>query len=118
MRRDGCTPYIDHPASVAKWLFRKPDDFIATSWLHDVLEDTVATIETFQEYGVDQHIIDAVILLSKNLSGMDTMDYLNRIKANGIARQVKIADMICNLADNPTEDQIKKYIKRLKFLIE
>jgi len=40
------------------------------------------------------------------------------VKCNELARKVKIADMLSNLADNPTDKQIKKYAKGLLFLVD
>lgn len=47
-RRDGVTPYIDHPAAVVT---RVGSDLrmIAVVWLHDVLEDTSETQTRFSK---------------------------------------------------------------------
>jgi len=45
-------------------------------------------------------------------------DYLEDVKKNPLARTVKIADMLSNLADNPTKNQIIKYSKGLLYLHE
>jgi hypothetical protein len=44
--------------------------------------------------------------------------YLEPIKNNPLAKKVKIADMLANLADSPTEKQIQKYAKGLLFLLD
>ena len=44
------------------------------------------------------------------------MTYLARVKENPIALKVKIADMLCNLADDPTPRQVEKYRKGMLFL--
>ena len=40
------------------------------------------------------------------------------IKQNKLAKSVKIADMLDNISDKPTEKQILKYAKGLAFLLE
>lgn len=114
-RRDGVTPYATHLAMVAH---RVADDSTATAvaWLHDVLEDTDRTAMDLLESGIPQEVVDRVALLTK-LKGMDYEVYLERVKADPIARRVKIADMLSNLSDNPTERQILKYARGLQVLL-
>ena len=38
-RRDGKTPYIEHPRQVSHRLYHLDDNYIAAAWLHDVIED-------------------------------------------------------------------------------
>lgn len=120
-RRDGMTPYIEHPLAVynkALSLFgdkmydSDKDVMLASALLHDVLEDTDTTpSELYASFG--QEILDVVMLLTFKPSGKsDMLDYniyLQKIAKHEIARRVKIADMLANLSDNPTPKQIKKY---------
>lgn len=114
-RRDGVTPYLEHPAMVAR---RVADDPVAASvaWLHDVLEDTDQTAEELLRNGIPVEVVDRVVLLTKQ-KGMEYEVYLERVKADPIARRVKIADMLSNLSDNPTERQILKYARGLQVLL-
>jgi (p)ppGpp synthase/HD superfamily hydrolase len=117
-RRDGITPYIMHPRAVAERLQGESDEVIATAWLHDVLEDNLGWgVKDLAEAGIPWNIVDAVYDLTKH-EGEDYDKYLHSIKLNPIALKVKIADILCNLADQPTDKQIKKYAKALVFLIE
>jgi hypothetical protein len=47
----------------------------------------------------------------------DYDDYPERVAASPIAAKVKIADMLSNLADDPTPKQIRKYAKGLLRLV-
>ncbi len=113
-RRDGVTPYIEHPAAVARRVAGDPMAE-ATAWLHDVLEDTTVTESNLRSLRIPEEVIAAVRLLTKS-SDVAYEDYLQSIKANPLARKVKVADMLCNLADQPTDAQIVKYAKGLLVL--
>lgn len=114
-RRDGSTPYISHPAAVAQRLASESQEVIAAAWLHDVLEDTTETTTTLLEAGIPIEVVSAVEALTKS-KGVPYRHYLEGVKKDPIARKVKIADMISNLADTPTEKQIEKYARGLLFL--
>lgn len=114
-RRDGVTPYIEHPRAVVAKLANESEEVRAVAWLHDVLEDTEETPSSLYEAAIPTMVVDAVLCLTKQ--ELDTYDdYLQRVKENPIARKVKIADMLHNLSDAPTERQIIKYAKGLLFL--
>jgi (p)ppGpp synthase/HD superfamily hydrolase len=110
-RRGGIVPYIEHPKSVVG---RVGDDHDAqiVAWIHDVIEDSDHTAETLREAGIPAFIVDAVVLLTKTRETVYD-DYLERVARSPLATKVKIADMLSNLADNPTEKQIRKYAKGL-----
>lgn len=114
-RRDGVTPYIGHPAAVAA---RVSGDPVAESvaWLHDVLEDTATTPGDLLAAGVPAEVIQSVVALTKH-GDLDYEEYLGVIKANPVAKRVKIADMLANLSDTPSERQIVKYAKGLLVLL-
>lgn len=115
-RRDGVTPYIRHPEAVA---VRVQGDPIAeaTAWLHDVLEDTDWTEDALIAHKIPREVIDAVLVLTKQ-PRVSYSDYIDTIAKHPIARRVKIADMLANLGDSPTDRQILKYAKALKVLTE
>jgi (p)ppGpp synthase/HD superfamily hydrolase len=114
-RRDGITPYITHPESVAKSLEGEHPDVIAAAWLHDVLEDTQTSVVHLKNAGIPWQVIDAVELLTRD-EGQPYEDYLHWISQDEIARKVKIADIRHNLSDAPTEKQKVKYAKALLIL--
>lgn len=112
-RRDGKTPYITHPQKVANLVESK--DAKAVAWLHDVLEDSDFTVKDLFDRGIPEHIVDAVVILTKS-SLYTYEEYLERVKENELAKTVKIADMMANLSDTPTQKQVEKYTKGLTFL--
>jgi len=115
-RRDGVTPYIRHPEAVAS---RVAGDFMAeaAAWLHDVLEDTAATEETLREAQIPEEVIMCVVKLT-NQGTMGYDRYLAQIRADPLAKKVKIADMLSNLSDHPTNRQIVKYARGLLVLLK
>lgn len=115
-RRDGVTPYIRHPEAVAQRVAGDPVAE-AAAWLHDVLEDTTVSSDELRAEGVPEDVIARVILLTnKGTIGYDR--YLSGIKADPVAKKVKVADMLANLADHPSERQIIKYAKGLLILLQ
>ena len=114
-RRDRVTPYITHPQAVAKRVAGDLDEVIATAWLHDVLEDTCETAESLRRAGICEIVIEAVTVLTKRGDGY--AEYLAQVKSNSIACRVKVADMLHNLRDNPTDHQIIKYARGLLILL-
>ena len=110
-RRGGQVPYIDHPRAVVRRVGDDPDARVV-AWLHDVIEDSDHTCETLLEGGIPSHLVDAVVTLTKTRE-TDYDSYLERIATSPLATKVKIADMLSNLADNPTKKQIRKYAKAL-----
>lgn len=118
-RHDGLTPYIVHPMRVAARLRVAGADAatLAAAWLHDVLEDTDMTVANMVSAEVTAPVISAVEALTKH-KGEPYTAYIARVKANKIAREVKQADMLDNLTDNPTKKQIVKYAAGLLMLLD
>ena len=116
-RRDGKTPYIEHIYAVEKRVSHFGNDYRAVAVCHDILEDTKVTYSDLENEGIPENILKAVEILTKS-DDISYDEYLYSIKCNELARKVKIADMISNLADNPTDKQIKKYAKGLLFLVD
>ncbi len=116
-RRDGKTPYITHPERVVARLKAQGCDEItlATAWLHDVLEDTAQVTDALEERGIPNAVVHAVFLLTRT-EAMSYEKYLEWIRDHPIARAVKIADILDNLSDSPSEKQIIKYSKALLYL--
>ena len=116
-RRDGKTPYIEHVYAVEQRVSRLGDKYICVALLHDIIEDTNVTAHDLIANGIDVDIVNAVTILTK-IDSVSYDEYLNLVKSNDLARNVKIADMLSNLADTPTVKQIRKYSKGLLFLTE
>ena len=113
-RRDG-RPYIVHPIRVAERLaaWGESEKVIAVGLLHDAAEDSDVNIPD-TEFPID--VIAAVNALTK-VDGESYSAYIERVKANPIARKVKIADILDNISDSPTDHQIHKYSAALLILV-
>lgn len=124
-RRDGKTPYIKHVESVAKRVQSYVTDrrlaihltAQTVAWLHDIIEDTDMTAEGLADLGFARSTINSVVAITK-VKGEAYEDYLKRVKKDDCARQVKILDMIDNLADKATTKQMSKYAKAMQYLLD
>ena len=114
-RRDGTTPYFKHVDGVARLVKPQKPEYIATAYLHDVIEDTDYSSMDLQKIGMPKMVVDAVLILTK-FDHQPYEEYLKKVKENAIARAVKIADMTYNLNDTPSPKQIEKYKKGLEYL--
>lgn len=124
-RRDGITPYTRHLRKVANLLQASgaSEDTILVGWLHDAIEDGGDHFRDIIAKKLGQDIADCCWMLSKG--GRDYEQYIEDIKvgitsADGfiprnpvICRHVKIADIVSNLTDDPTPEQVLKYTKAL-----
>jgi (p)ppGpp synthase/HD superfamily hydrolase len=115
-RRDGSTPYFTHVKDVARRCSKLSSNTEMAAMLHDVLEDSGVTKQDLLDAGIPFSVVQAVIALTKTDDNHDA--YLTRVKADPIARAVKIQDMLSNLSDDPTPNQIRKYAIGLLFLTE
>ena len=100
------TPYINHPFSVASALCDEGGvadvELLAAALLHDTIEDTATTREDLRrEFGPRIARIVAEVTDDKRLSKVER----KRIQLDGAAdvsveaKQLKIADKLCNLRD-------------------
>jgi len=116
MRKDGETPYIEHPVKVTSLLFElgiRDDKILAVALLHDVVEDCEdETIKKKLYETFSSEIIEAVMTLSKP-KGYNNNLYYDKIKQNPIATIVKLADRTHNLSTLYSFSEVKKakYIK-------
>jgi (p)ppGpp synthase/HD superfamily hydrolase len=95
--------------------------------MHDLVEDTDVTLDDLRTMEFADEVIEAVALVTH--LGTDTYaDYVVRLKANKLARQVKIADLHDNYSlgrvafrdRHNTEDarRIQRYILSYQFLTD
>ena len=101
-RRDGQTPYIEHPIVVAD-KFESPI-MQSIALLHDVIEDSDITIEDLSRQDIPFVVINAVNMLTKR-NDEKYLDYILRIKNNPFATLVKIEDIKHNY---PTSHKSKQ----------
>ena len=85
-------PYVTHPQRVAGRLESPAARVVG--WLHDTVEDTDVTLSDIEaRFGPETAAaVDAV----SRRPGEAWEDYLKRVKADPVARQVKISDLIDN----------------------
>lgn len=114
-------PYVEHLQAVVNNLVEPTEEMIAVAWLHDSVEDTEIALNDLSRYFGDI-VSDAVSAITK-VKGESYDKYLSRVKANPIARLVKIADLTHNmdLSRLPvvTEKDLarkEKYVKAKAFL--
>lgn len=98
-RRSG-EPYVNHPLRVAdmvEHLFQYDRHAPVVATLHDVIEDSAYTAETLRLLGFNDHIVDAVVMLTRE-RGLSRGDYIQRIleSTNATAIRVKLMDAIDN----------------------
>ncbi|MEO0599245.1 MAG: GTP pyrophosphokinase, partial [Chloroflexota bacterium] len=87
-------PYILHTLRVMADVDGEAEKIVAI--LHDVVEDTVVTIEDLEKEGFSDAICASIRTITKK-EGEPYEDYLHRIKNNPIARRVKLADIRDNM---------------------
>lgn len=116
----GGVDYIQHPLYVASQMVT--DEEKAVALLHDVIEDSSCTLASLTKSGLPQEVIEAVDILTKKPL-VDDAEYFSAIKANELARVVKLADLKHNsdlsripeigMADF---ERIDKYAQAITFL--
>ncbi len=118
LRKDGKTPYIEHPKAVAelmgKWGFEPESNglAVAVAWGHDLIEETPP--EKHEEVegdiigavwgllGEEERVLEAIRLLSRDKAEFPVKaDYIRHVAetASQAVLAVKIADRICNTRD-------------------
>lgn len=83
-------PYVFHPFHLAEQMTDEYTTVVAL--LHDVVEDTLYTLQDLTEMGFPREVVEAVGLMT-HAEGVPYLDYVAAIKDNPIARAVKLADL-------------------------
>lgn len=115
----GSDPYTKHLFEVSESVARGTTDerLIVVAWLHDILEDTACTDALLFSLFED-NVVKAVIAMSRGDCSKE--EYLEQVKANPMARIVKIHDSLCNLIASTMRfdaKRIKKYTEQINFLV-
>ena len=119
-RKDG-SPYILHPLRLMMSVDSTVEKIVAV--LHDVVEDTDVTAEQIRAEGFSEEVLEALRLVTHD-SGEPYDEYIARIRANPIARAVKLADLRdnSNTFEIPTLEEkdlvrLEKYHRAYKTLL-
>jgi (p)ppGpp synthase/HD superfamily hydrolase len=118
-------PYILHPLRVMNSVEGEEARIVAV--LHDVIEDTSVTNENLRREGFAESVLAAVECLTHR-KGEPCAEYVVRCKGDGIARQVKLADLEDNARPSrallrpdriePDLARLRKYFLAYKFLAD
>lgn len=103
-RKDG-SPYILHPLRLMMAVDSVEAKMVAV--LHDVVEDTNVTLDDLKSEGFSDTVMGAIRCVTHE-PDVSYDDYIACIKANPLARQVKLAD----LTDNSNLFEIPKLGER------
>jgi len=128
LRKYNNQPYTVHLSSVANIIASVTDDeeMIAAAWLHDVVEDTPATL-----YDVEKEFGTGVAELVENLTDISkpgdgnrltrkTIDRQHIARASQRAKTIKLADLIDNANDICKHDTefAELYLQEMNALLE
>lgn len=102
--------YIGHPLTV--YLHCDPEEERIVALLHDVVEDTKITCDDLAMF-FEPNIIEAVKVIS-HPKVYDKEAYMKAIKANPIARKVKIEDLRTNMDRSRLESLLEWHDARVK----
>lgn len=121
-------PYINHPAAVVELVRSVPhtEAMICAAWLHDVVEDTPATLdEVEREFGSEvAALVEMLTDVSKpgdgNREARKAIDREHTAKASPSAKTIKLADLIHNSRSIAERDPdfSKVYLKEKALLLE
>lgn len=106
-RDKGGKPYIFHPIHVAMAVKGRNEKIVAL--LHDVLEDSDFKIGKMDFLSQEQK--EALLLLTNEGS---YFDYIDKVKKNSIAREVKLKDLEHNMNVRRLKKVQAEDIKRLE----
>jgi (p)ppGpp synthase/HD superfamily hydrolase len=90
-------PFILHPVRVMLGVAPGLPQIVAL--LHDVVEDSPLTLDDLTDKGFDSAVVAAVDRLSHR-EGEAYEAYIERLAPDPLAREVKLADLADNLANN------------------
>lgn len=137
--RRGGEAYISHPLVVASMMTNPTDKIVAI--LHDVPEDNPKYKVEFNSTRIHNSDIHKEVMghvlispdssfvrlptevavalnLLTHKKSMTYQEYIAELSCNPIACRVKIADIVSNMADSPTERQRGKYLLAMRTLLE
>lgn len=129
-------PYITHPLAVMDMMNTDEEKIVAI--LHDVIEDTEATLHSninlywimFEDtkYLLNGYVWAALYCTTQPNDNWDKFKekgcyqsyagYIHNLATNKLATKVKIADIVHNLSGNPSDHAKQKYLKAIPILLK
>lgn len=113
-------PYVFHPFHLAEQMEDEATTIVAL--LHDIVEDTDITLDDLRIMGFGGEVVDAIALMTHG-DAVPYMEYVKKIKANPIARVVKLADLRHNsdltrldVVEEKALSRREKYIEAIRLL--
>ncbi len=104
-------PYILHP--IRLMIQMDSEDAMITAVLHDVVEDSVWTLDDLRKEGFSNTVLNAVDCLTlRDKEGENYWDYIQRAGSDPIAIKVKLADLVDNLNPDRLNEVTEKDEKR------
>ena len=100
-------PYYLHPLRVAMRLMQCTPEERHAALLHDVVEDTLVTMEHLREMGYSDEVLELVNLLTRRKPAGETHnEYVERLVKSGNAKalRVKLADLYDNMSPARTRE--------------
>ena len=113
-RRTG-EPAIEHPLRVAE-VFQDDSMLYCLAIMHDVLEDSTETPQSLLQKGVPDFLVEQLDMLTHKPQTL-YRNYVAQLCLNPACTKVKLADMLDNLCDAPTEYQKQKYRTVIPILV-
>ena len=106
-------PYILHP--IRLMIQMDSENAMMAAVLHDVVENSVWTLDDLRKEGFSNEVLNAVDSLThRDKEGEDYWDYIQRSGSNLIALKVKLADLLDNLNPNRLNKVTKEDEKRFE----
>lgn len=115
-------PYILHPIQVMLRLFHQgaPDEVLIAALFHDAVEDCGISAGRIRDvYGLE--VAQMVSLLTHRKSFDTYFEYIERLKTDRRAVQIKLADIAENMRpdrDGKNDERWKRYARALEILTE
>ena len=104
-------PYILHP--IRLMIQMDSENAMMAAVLHDVVENSVWTLDDLRKEGFSNEVLNAVDSLThRDKEGEDYWDYIQRAKSDPIAIKVKLADLEDNLNPDRLNEITEKDEKR------
>jgi (p)ppGpp synthase/HD superfamily hydrolase len=104
-------PYVAHPLALMQAVSSIEAKIAAV--LHDVVEDTDWTLEALRAEGFSVDVLEAIDCLTHRVADAYA-DYIERIRENELAREVKLADLQDNMNIRRLPKLQKKDLVRLE----